>query len=194
MDVRFQGWYQKQPLEMFYKTVALKNFAKFLKTPFLQNISQRPLMWFDKSSILKASLSKIACLLWTSSQDLTMWTFFSRLHFVNVTLVSTEKRNNLQVFYFKKIFTKIRKEEKIQNITWKNSLEINQRFLRWSSFRSSRRELFLEKGVLKICSKFTGEYPCRSATSIKLLSNFIEIVLRHGLLLIMNIVQWSWAL
>ena len=175
MDVRFQGWYQKQPLEMFYKTVALKNFAKFLKTPFLQNISQRPLMWFDKSSILKASLSKIACLLWTSSQDLTMW-------------------NNLQVFYFKKIFTKIRKEGKIQNITWKNSLEINQRFLWWSSFRSSRRELFLEKGVLKICSKFTGEYPCRSATSIKLLCNFIEIVLRHGLLLIMNIVQWSWAL
>ena len=33
---------------------------------------------------------------------------------------------------------------------------------------------------LKICSKFTGEYLCRSVTSIKLLSNFIEITLRHG--------------
>ena len=29
--------------------------------------------------------------------------------------------------------------------------------------------MFLEKGVLKICSKFTGEYPSLSAISIKLL-------------------------
>ena len=36
------------------------------------------------------------------------------------------------------------------------------------------------KGVLKICSKFTGEYPCRSVISIKLKSNFIEIILRQG--------------
>ena len=47
-------------------------------------------------------------------------------------------------------------------------------------FRNSRPELFLVKGVLKIYSKFTGEHPCRSATSIKLKSNFIEITLRHG--------------
>ena len=39
--------------------------------------------------------------------------------------------------------------------------------------------MFLRKGVLNICSKFTGEHPCRSAISIKLQSNFIEIVLRH---------------
>ena len=39
--------------------------------------------------------------------------------------------------------------------------------------------MFLRKGVLKICSKFTGEHPCRSMTSIKLKSNFIEIALRH---------------
>ena len=31
-----------------------------------------------------------------------------------------------------------------------------------------------------ICSKFTEEHPCRSAISIKLLCNFIEIALRHG--------------
>ena len=37
----------------------------------------------------------------------------------------------------------------------------------------------LRKGVLKICSKFTGEHPCRNVTLIKLLSNFIEITLRH---------------
>ena len=29
--------------------------------------------------------------------------------------------------------------------------------------------MFLGKGVLKICSKFTGEHPCRSVISIKLL-------------------------
>ena len=40
--------------------------------------------------------------------------------------------------------------------------------------------MFLEKGVLKICTKFTGEHPCQSAISIKLQSNFIEITLRHG--------------
>ena len=40
--------------------------------------------------------------------------------------------------------------------------------------------MFLKKVVLKICSKFTGEHLCRSVNSIKLHSNFIEIVLRHG--------------
>ena len=46
--------------------------------------------------------------------------------------------------------------------------------------RNSHPEVFLRKGVLKICSKFTGEHPCQSAISIKLQSNFIEIALRHG--------------
>ena len=49
----------------------------------------------------------------------------------------------------------------------------------WSSVRSIRPEVFLENGVLKICSKFTGQHPFRSAISIKLLSNFIEITLRN---------------
>ena len=42
------------------------------------------------------------------------------------------------------------------------------------------KQVFLGKGFLKICSKFTGEHPCRSGISIKLLCNFIEITLRHG--------------
>ena len=45
--------------------------------------------------------------------------------------------------------------------------------------RSSHLEVFLVKGVLKICSKFTGEHPYRSAISIKLQSKFIEITLWH---------------
>ena len=40
--------------------------------------------------------------------------------------------------------------------------------------------MFLGKGVLKICSKFTGEHPCQSVISIKLQSNFIEITLWYG--------------
>ena len=45
--------------------------------------------------------------------------------------------------------------------------------------RSNDLEVFLGKGVLKICSKFTGEHPCRSAISINLLCNFTETTLRH---------------
>ena len=46
--------------------------------------------------------------------------------------------------------------------------------------RSGRSGVFLGKGVLKIRSKFTGENPCRSAISIKLLCNFIEVTILHG--------------
>ena len=56
---------------------------------------------------------------------------------------------------------------------------LRERDLKCSSFRSSYPEVFVGKGVLKLCSKFTGEHPCRSAISIKLQSNFIEIALRH---------------
>ena len=49
----------------------------------------------------------------------------------------------------------------------------------WIS-RSSHPEVSLEKGVLKICSKFIGELPCWSVISVKLLCNFIEITLRYG--------------
>ena len=40
--------------------------------------------------------------------------------------------------------------------------------------------MFLEKSVLKICSKLTAEYPCRIAIPIKFQSNFIKVTLRHG--------------
>ena len=57
------------------------------------------------------------------------------------------------------------------------------------SYRSSHPEVLLGKGVLKIYSKFTGEYPCRCVISIqpcrrvisiKLQSNFVDITLWHG--------------
>ena len=40
--------------------------------------------------------------------------------------------------------------------------------------------MILEKCVLKICRKHTGEHSCRSAISITSQSNFIEIALLHG--------------
>ena len=36
------------------------------------------------------------------------------------------------------------------------------------------------KGVLKICSRFTGEHRCRSVISRKMVCNFTEITPRHG--------------
>ena len=50
-------------------------------------------------------------------------------------------------------------------------------FGRWlrAADRSSPPEVLLEKSVLKVCSKFTEEHPCRSVILIKLLCHFIEI-------------------
>ena len=45
--------------------------------------------------------------------------------------------------------------------------------------RNSPSDVFLRKDV-KICSKCTGEHPCRRAMSIKSLCNFIEIALGMG--------------
>ena len=56
---------------------------------------------------------------------------------------------------------------------WKKQLIIMR-------YRSSHPEVFLGKCVLKICNRFTGEHPCRSTISIKLLHNFFEIALLHG--------------
>ena len=64
------------------------------------------------------------------------------------------------------------------------NLRIKQRFIlnrTWiNSYVSSRPDVLLGKGFLKTCNKFTGEHPCRSAISIKLLCSFIEIALWNG--------------
>ena len=57
------------------------------------------------------------------------------------------------------------------------------KFIPGSEYRSSHLEVFLEKSVLKVCSKFTEEDPSRSvicqvAKNVKFQSNFIEIALR----------------
>ena len=60
------------------------------------------------------------------------------------------------------------------------SRDENCRLVSRRAYRSSQPKLFLGKGVLKICSKFTREHSCRSAISIKVQSNFNEITLWHG--------------
>ena len=47
--------------------------------------------------------------------------------------------------------------------------QINIFYIFESKTRSIPPEVFLAKGFLKIYSKFTGEHPCQSAISIKLL-------------------------
>ena len=49
--------------------------------------------------------------------------------------------------------------------------------------RSSHPEVFLRNDVLKICSKFTGEHPCQSVISIKLLENSLKLHFVMGALL-----------
>ena len=49
--------------------------------------------------------------------------------------------------------------------------------------KNSPPDVLLEKGVLKMCSKFTGEHPRRNAISMKLR---ILIALRHVCLLIFS--------
>ena len=58
--------------------------------------------------------------------------------------------------------------------------KLNLVLLKRAKLRSNRPEVFLRKGVLKICSKFTGEHTCRNMMSIKLLCNFTKIALWHG--------------
>ena len=66
-----------------------------------------------------------------------------------------------------------------QNISFAQSFSFSES-LTCGVFRSSRSEVFLVKGVLKICSKFAGEHPSRSVISKKLHSSCVEITLRHG--------------
>ena len=61
----------------------------------------------------------------------------------------------------------------------------------WTT-RSSSHEVFLGKGVLKICSKIIREHLWRTAISKKLQGNFIEITLRHGCSLV-SLLRSFWT-
>ena len=61
-----------------------------------------------------------------------------------------------------------------------NFIKMRSRPMRFSVNRSRLPEVILGKDFLTICSKFTGEHPCQSVISIKLLCNFIKTTLQHG--------------
>ena len=96
-------------------------------------------------------------------KNLTNWLNTNK---INLNIAKSELRSNLSAKKLKFEF-KIKSNGKKQ---FSNSVK----------YKSSHPEVFLRKGVPKICSKLTGEYPCRSAISVKLQSNFTEITLRHG--------------
>ena len=54
------------------------------------------------------------------------------------------------------------------NTSWNENTFKGNTITCFETYRSSHPEVFLGKGVLKTCSKFTGEHPCRSVISIKL--------------------------
>ena len=65
----------------------------------------------------------------------------------------------------------------------KKSISSNRNFHALPMMKNLRKQPprgVLRKSVVKICSKFTREHLCRSVISIKLLCNFIQIILRHG--------------
>ena len=63
-------------------------------------------------------------------------------------------------------YTKDKSKNKEELVTYYNGL---------ADFRSSHPEVLLEKGVLKISSKFSGEHPCQSVISVKLQSNCFQL-------------------
>ena len=58
----------------------------------------------------------------------------------------------------------------IQVLFWNFGISIAITQTTRNSLRSSASEVFLGKGALKICSKFTGAHPCRSVILLKSVS------------------------
>ena len=92
-----------------------------------------------------------------------------------------------RITFFRNVLFKIKDHSSVKNeeIKTANSEALIKKLFQWCYFhvssnkilipwikksltkcRSSPPEVFLEKVVLKICSKFTGEHPYRSAISI----------------------------
>ena len=101
---------------------------------------------------------------------------FSRADFQSS--LSTGTRKNKTSFWFSMFLV---------SEPFMNAKNLNSKIPSWFFYffidmidRSNPLQVLLEKGILKICIKFTGEHPCRSVISIKSQSNFIEITFWHG--------------
>ena len=83
---------------------------------------------------------------------------------------------NLKVVFKNSFFFSIFRN--VQTVTPKKPPRAIRHNRRIANARSSLPEMFSGKGVLKTCSKFTGEHPSRRVILIRLQSNFIEITLQ----------------
>ena len=103
-----------------------------------------------------------------SASALTLFSHFTKL---DTVLCYNAGRKNLKLFDIYQIFLWPKLKWGVLISNKKRFLKVAVEFendLRLSVFRSSLSEVFMGKGVLKICSKFTGEHPCQSTISIKL--------------------------
>ena len=118
--------------------------------------------------VLKTSWRRLENILKTSCR--TSWKRFRKTYRKYVLKTSSRRLGRRKVLRWRRLG----KQEMFAG----TNLNLRDNFL--TSFSSSHPEVFLGKGVLKICSKFTGEHPWQSAISIKLFCNIIEITLQHG--------------
>ena len=112
-------------------------------------------------------------------------------------LVKTERVNFVEVAYINPFVTNVPFLYPLkisENLTVKNGRIGNEwvkltssisnwvfmSLIKYGQLRGNPPKVFLKKSVMKIYSKFTGEHPCQSVISIKLLCNFIEITFRHA--------------
>ena len=86
-----------------------------------------------------------------------------------------------RIFLFVKIFDKVLNTPQCNKLNCSsNFFNILIQHLIHVSCVWTEKATLQGRGVLKIWNKITGEHPCWSAISMKLLCNFIEILLPHG--------------
>ena len=114
------------------------------------------------------------------SPDFLMWKFCEKApktmrKLCLSTKFSHQQIGEITVFFRREVLKKTQSNSLLIKI-----FKSDRSFFPLSKLRSSHPEVFLGKGVLKICSKFIGEHPCRSVISINSQSSFIEIALQYG--------------
>ena len=91
---------------------------------------------------------------------LSFYRLFSDL--IQRSFVKTWKRYHLNQEYYRYTEAK-KKEDDVKIFKVQKQLTRHQSKIIFWYYRSSRPEVLFGKVVLKICSKYTGKHPCRSA-------------------------------
>ena len=96
------------------------------------------------------------------SPDFLMWKFCEKApktmrKLCLSTKFSHQQIGEITVFFRREVLRKTQSNSLLIKI-----FKSDRSFFPLSKLRSSHPEVFLGKGILKICSKFIGEHPCRS--------------------------------